>query len=445
MNNKAWKWATLTGVLALIITTTASAAALLRSSSAGTTASVTLTVWDTGTGAQAQLNEKLAARFEKRHPGVTVNRVQYSYNDLNAKLRLALSGPNPPDVLQLAGVPANGPLMVKAGLLLNLDPYARQYGWRKKFAKALLAWASFTPDGSRRGIGSLYGISSTGEALGIYYDRARLKALGVSLPRTLGQFDTVLAKAKAAGMTPILLGNLEKWPGYLAWTQVLNVAAGTRYSAVNAFGYSRPGTSIRTSATRASTIFQGWASKGYINPDSAGLSYNDLIPQLAKRRALFILDGSWLGADLQGAGLAKKIGFALLPPLKGGGPAVATGTGGQPYGIPANAKNKDLAAAYLGFITSRQASLDLARIGGLPSISSLGYTPPAGSTQADLFRSWALLLRKNGLLSYVDTATPTMGDTLGAGVQELIAGRIKPKALANRIQQDFDKANPSKR
>ena len=68
---------------------------------------------------------KLAEEFTKQYPNVTWDIKQDQFTNLiNATPRL-LSGDSPPDLIRL-------PTMVsfaKQGLLMNLDAYAKAYGW----------------------------------------------------------------------------------------------------------------------------------------------------------------------------------------------------------------------------------------------------------------------------------------------------------------------------
>ena len=62
---------------------------------------VTLTVWDQEVrGGQDAQMKQLNAAFEAKYPNVTLKRVSRSFDDLKTTLRLALSGNEPPDVVE---------------------------------------------------------------------------------------------------------------------------------------------------------------------------------------------------------------------------------------------------------------------------------------------------------------------------------------------------------
>ena len=62
---------------------------------------MTLTVWDQEVrgGQEAQI-KRLNAAFQAKYPNVKIKRVAKSFTDLNATLKLAVSGDRAPDVVQ---------------------------------------------------------------------------------------------------------------------------------------------------------------------------------------------------------------------------------------------------------------------------------------------------------------------------------------------------------
>lgn len=79
---------------------------------------VKLTIWDQEVrGGQAAQIKRLNEAFQEHHPNVTIKRVAKSFEDLNKTLKLAVSGPKAPDVVQAnQGRPVMGTL-VEGGLL----------------------------------------------------------------------------------------------------------------------------------------------------------------------------------------------------------------------------------------------------------------------------------------------------------------------------------------
>ena len=86
---------------------------------------VTLTVWDQEVrgGQNAEITQ-LNKAFQAKYPNVKIKRVARSFSDLQTTLKLAVSGPNAPDVVEAnQGRPIMGALGT-AGLLRPITDYA---------------------------------------------------------------------------------------------------------------------------------------------------------------------------------------------------------------------------------------------------------------------------------------------------------------------------------
>ena len=235
---------------------------------------VTLVVWDQEVrGGQAEAIKKLNQQFQQKYPNITLKRTAKSFTDLQATLKLAASGPNPPDVVEVNnGYSAMGPL-VTAGLLKPLDEYADRYGWADRYSEGLLKMNKFTEDGKTFGTGNLYGIPATGEVVGVYYNKAKLRKLGLELPKTFEEFEAALAKAKSGGEVPIQFGNLDKWTGIheyeeIQLQQVDKDAARGFIFAEDSEGFDNEGN--RAAADKLAE----WTKMGYFTPGFAGLGYD---------------------------------------------------------------------------------------------------------------------------------------------------------------------------
>ena len=217
-------------------TTSSTAAPSPASSGIGDLGPVTLTVWDQETGQVSKVWDGLNAEFEAKYPNITIDRVTKGFSDLKTSLRLALAGPNPPDVVEAnQGLPDMGQL-VKAGLLRPLDSYAELYGWNDRVSANVNAFNRFTADGKQFGTGNLYGFTDKGEIIGVFYNKPMLGRLGLNVPTTMAEFEDALAVAKQAGEVPIAFGNLDKFGGIHEYAAVQNRIAPTSYLTDFIFG-----------------------------------------------------------------------------------------------------------------------------------------------------------------------------------------------------------------
>ncbi|KGN39291.1 extracellular solute-binding protein [Knoellia subterranea] len=396
---------------------------------------VTLTVWDQEVrGGQEKQMSTLNAEFQKKYPNITIKRVSRSFDDLVKTLRLALTGADAPDVVQANNTRSQMGEFVKANQLVNLDPYAVAYGWDKRYPQSVRNVASYSPDGKTFGSGSLFGMPQVGEVVGIFYNDAKLKTLGINPPKTWAEFDAALATAKSKGEVPLVLGNLEKWPA----GHVFGVVQGrfTKADDIRKLGFGQSGGNwVTPENTKAAQALVDWVDKGYFNSGFNGQDYDPAWQGFTKGQGLFLIAGSWLQADLSAA-MKTDVKFMLPPAPEAGGTAVTTGGSGLPFAITQKAKNKDAAAAYINFITSPEAMKVLADNGNLPVVETAAQKAP-DALATDVFTAFGTVSEDNGLVPYLDWATPTMGDTLGATLQDLLAKKVTPQQALEALQKDY--------
>ena len=393
---------------------------------------VTLTVWDQEVrGGQRRQIEQLNEAFQQKYPNVTIKRVAKSFTDLNTTLKLAVSGDKAPDVVQANQGRGVMGTLVKGGLLRPIDEYADAYGWADRYAPVLLDLNRFSEDGETFGDGDLYGLSQMGEIVGLFFNRDKVP----EPPATFADLEAQLAQAKSAGDVPISFGNLDKWPGIHEFQAVQNAYAPA--DMVRDFVFARDGASFTTPENEeAATKLQEWAEKGYFTKNFNGVGYDPAYAQFSKGAGPYLIAGTWLLADLTDA-MGDKVGFMLVPGQEGGDPQ-ALGGESLPFAITAKSENPDVAAAYIDFLTNADAADVLVQTGNLPAMPATAQ--PDSAAGQDIFEAWRTLADAEGLVPYLDYATPTFYDTITAQVQQLMAGRQTPDEFTGALQEDFEKS-----
>ncbi|MCE1179790.1 MAG: extracellular solute-binding protein [Micrococcales bacterium] len=398
---------------------------------------VELVVWDQEVrGGQAAQITRLNDAFHKKYPNITLKRVTRSTDDLGTTLKLALSGKTPPDVFQANNGRPDMGAYVKAGQLKPLDDYAKAYGWDERYPESVRQYSSYTTDGKTFGSGSLYGLPQVGEVVGIYVNTKNLAEAGVQKPATWADFEKSLEtiKAKRAGEAPLVLGNLDKWPAIHVFGDVQ--AQNAKAADIRTLGFGQEGASWKTPEnTKAAQTIQSWVTKGYLDKNANGLGYDPAWQAFAKGKGTYLIAGTWLQADLAKA-MKGDVSFMLPPPATAGGQPVATGGTGIPWAISSKSKNPDAAAAYIDFITSKDAMKVLAETENLPVVDTAAQTAPAGLGK-DVFTAFGTIVEKEGLVPYLDYATPTFSDTLGAALQDLIAKKATPEQFLDTLEKDY--------
>ncbi|WP_420000226.1 extracellular solute-binding protein [Streptomyces boninensis] len=396
---------------------------------------VTLTVWDQEVrgGTSAEL-EELNREFEKKYPNVRIKRVARSFTDLKTTLKLAISGNKPPDVVQANQGYPDMVAFVQAGLLRPLDNYAGIYDWNTRYPNTLLNLNRVSADGRHFGTGRLYGISQTGEFVGIYYNKDVLDKAGLKPPKTWKDFTDSLAKLKQRDELPIQFGNLDKYPAIHTFG-VLQDQLGAKDTRDTVLGR---GSGFDNDHTKeAAATLADWMKRGYLPKGANGLGYDDAWKKFADGEGAYLISGTWLQADLKKP-MGDKLGLIPPPPAKAGGDPVTTGGQGLSWSVTSRSRHPEVAAAYLDHITSEHASDVMTKHGVLPAVpgKAAARLDPK-STEGQMAEGWKRLNAADGLVPYLDYATPTFYDTTSQSLQKLMAGDLSPGDFAAKLQQDY--------
>ncbi len=320
--------------------------------------------------------------------------------------------------------------LVKAGLLRPVTDYAKVYGWEDRYSPLLLDLNKFSSDGAEFGSGDLYGLSQMSEIVGVYYN----KKLVPTPPATLADFEASLADAKGKGQVPIQFGNLEKWPGIHNFESVLGQTADKQ--AIRDFVFAKEGASFDTPEFQAGAAkIVEWVDKGYFNEGFNGTDYDPAWKEFAKGKTPYVIAGTWITADLADA-MGDDVGFMLMP---GNDPAAPVSLGGEslPFAITSAAKNPDVAAAYIDFLTDANAANVLVQTNNPPAMK--GAPLPTGGVAADVAAAWEKLNAADGVIPYLDYTTPTFYDDISSNIQELLAKKKDPAKFTADVQAAYDK------
>ncbi len=401
-------------------------------------AATVLTVWDNWTRDEDNtLMEKLVADFEAAHPGVTVNRVVKSFDDLKATAKLAMSAGDGPDVVQINQGWSDMGVMVQGGLLAPLTPFAEQYGWLDKISPGIVARNSYSDDGKNFGQGTLYSLPPVAELVGVYYRKDIFNEVGISVPKTFAEFEAAMEQLKAAGYVPLTFGNVEGWPAGQTLGEILNTELPDR-TYLDDLIFSAGGDASWDSPEMIASAQKlvEWSDKGYFTSGYEGIAYEDSTNLFNNGEGAMMLTGSWMSSTFQAGPNGENIGFFLVPPAAEGGFKMSTGGTSLAYAIRATSANVDLAAEYLDWMMSDEAAkgwIDVAIVPVAPVDTS---NVEQGTLFADMVAAWQSMNSRDEVGHYLDWASPTFYDTLTAAIQELMAKQITAEEFAQKLQTD---------
>jgi raffinose/stachyose/melibiose transport system substrate-binding protein len=394
-----------------------------------------------GSGGPRQALRELTKQFEAEYPNVTVD---LSFRDTASwfkQARLVAASDNPPDVFAgNQGFQVDGEL-VKAGLILPLDEYAKAHGWDESYTPETLQQFMWTDDGSTFGEGTLWGVAQTGQSTGVFANKAKLDAAGVDPAslKTFDDFDAALAKLKGslpADEPVIALGNKDQYGAIHLWGMIQGAYVPAQE--IRDWVFQQDGATFDTPGNLTSLQkLKEWADKGYLGRGDSFNARNDseAAAAFAKGEGALMLGGNWNAATAK-EGLGDDAVFFNMPPGESG-KMVAIGSASLPMHISAKAKEPDLAAAYLNAITGPDAGQALVDTQQVPAATN-GTAEPTDAFGKQVQQGWDQLVEDGGLTLFPDWSSPTMLQTMGQTFQEMLAGRIPPEEVISKTQDDWE-------
>ena len=371
----------------------------------------------------------LLAAFQAKHPNITFKRQYTGWDDYLKSINTTMSADTAPDIAQFVSGMNN---LVKGRLLLDVGAYSTAYGWPDRFPG--LDQITFTADGRTTGTGALYGVPGGLSFEGVYYNKAKVKKLGITVPpASIAELEAMFAKAKAAGETALVAGNLDGGLNH-PFNVLLSVYMKPADRQAWAFGHK--GAKITgAEAVAAAATLKRWMDKGYMTPKVNGVGDNDATAAFAKGTGVFRISGNWAAAAVA-RGLGDNAGLFNAPPADKGRTLHTTGAGVY-YCVSGNTKNAAAAAAFLEFCASAEAAPIIAKSGFMaPDASSM---PQQSGLLGDVGSGWQAIAKDSGLEPFIQNAsTPTMPDTLTTQLQLLAGGKVGVEKFLANLQSDFD-------
>ena len=381
---------------------------------------------------------KLSEEFTKQFPNVTWDIKQDQFTNLMTATPRLLSGDNPPDLIRLPSMVS----LVADGLLKNLDDYATAFGW-DQWSAAQLAQNRVAEDGTR-GSGSLYAMGLNYSMTGVFYNKELAAQIGMTEPpTTVAEFEDLLAKAKDAGLQPIMQWNATASGGGLAFPLQNLMAAYGPVGPINDWIFQKPEATIDTPANlTAAEHLQQWVEAGYFPEDANAIEYTDANARFGQGEGVFMFNGDWQNATYD-KDLPGNVGFFVFPSAEADGKLAAM-SAPLTYGIATNAENADCAAFFFNWVatdeTARQINVDIG--GSNPGGPTDLPIPSAaeGSVTNETLAAGNEVAKDNGGMDFIANAT---GSIFAQGwtpeLQKMIGGRQDAAGLLKAVQAEYEK------
>jgi raffinose/stachyose/melibiose transport system substrate-binding protein len=389
---------------------------------------VTIQWWHINTADPGLSNwQALADAYTAENPHVTFEITVLENEAFKSRLVTVMQAGDPPDLFQSWG---GGVLRTFAdnGLVRNIAPELAE--WQDTIA----AKAALELYGQN---GEYYGVPWTWGALGIFFNKALFTEAGLdpeAPPTTWTEFLAAVQTLKDAGITPLSLGEGDKWPGHFWW-----VYLAIRLGGEEAFqkAYTREGSFADEPFVQAGEYLQQLIDLDPFPEGFLAMTYGDQETIMGNGEAAMELMGQW-SPDVQrsnsesGEGLGEDLGWFPFPVVEGGAgnPDDVLG-GGDGFAVGANAPDETI--DFLRFILNEENQR---------SMAEQGLVVPVITGVDDLFEdnpvTSAIVNARNNApyfqLYYDQFLPPAMGVAVNDAVETLFAGTATAEEAAQAIE-----------
>jgi raffinose/stachyose/melibiose transport system substrate-binding protein len=367
--------------------------------------------------------------FKKKHPDVDVLFELKAFEEVQQNARMILNSDEAPDIMQTNKGNATAGQYVKDGLLTNLEQVAKQRGWNKLMSPSIQTTCRYSDKGMM-GSGDLWGITTYGEYVMVYYNKTMFVKFGMKVPANLVEFEKVCDTFKSKGIVPFALGASSSWPTTHNWFEMVLYKADRKL--VNDYQILGKDVDLKSESFRFGTQkLADYIKKGYFDPKANGILYEDANLSFIQQTHPMMLTGSWLYKwVVDNVKDTFDWDIFLMP-----GKKLNTGSGGNLFVVPKNAKNKDYAYEYIDLVLGKTAQTVMANNGGIPVNADISAIKDPKIKR--LNETFAAIVKNDGLSFYPDWPVPDFMTILSGDLQELIAGTKNVDAFLDDINKSY--------
>jgi raffinose/stachyose/melibiose transport system substrate-binding protein len=369
--------------------------------------------------------KKMADDYMAAHPNVTIEITVLENEAFKTKLTTVMQSGDPPDIFQSWGGGGFNQ-QVEAGLLkditadLEADP-----AWKDSFAPGALGVYSYQ--------GKNYGVPWDMGMVGFWYNKDLFEQAGIDAPpATWTEFLEDVQTLKDAGITPISIGEGDKWPGMHFWNYLATRICGQeKFEAAMA----RTGSFTDPCFVEAGVKLQELLALEPFQEGFLGATHDEMQATFGNGQAAMELSGQW-APSTQAANAADQVGVENLGlfgfPAVDGGAGAGTDVvgGGNGFAIGKNAEPE--AVDFVKYLTSVENQTIIAANGsGIPVVKGAeqGLTDPNMLQVAETFGAADYFQ-----LYYDQFLPPATGSVLNDSVQGLFAGTLTPEQVAQAVE-----------
>lgn len=375
--------------------------------------------------------EEINAEFRKAHPEVRFETESLPDQPYQEKIKVYATAGELPDIMKYWSFSTLLHPLVDAGHVepLNMEDF-QQYNW--------------LPGALESNVykGELYGIPVSADLWVIYYNQRLFEEVGVDVPTTISELESVSATLKDAGYIPLVTDGQDRWPLSITYDAIVQRISGDFTLVQRAIDREMKFTD--PVFVEAAAAFQNLVRTDVFPDNVITTGYGPARNLFGQERAAMFLMGSWelgLASDPDLPESFRDNVRAMRFPVIEGGPAdiddLVAWYGGN-YIVNASSEHVDLGIEYLHTYARLYPKLVWESQAGFPA-QRVEPSERDSQLARDLLEIAATAVSTSGTTG-LDLSTAAFKEDHQRLVQDLVAGVITPERFAADLDAAAERA-----
>lgn len=397
-----------------------------KSNESGT---IKLSLWDQSVGntdPSAKLLPQIIEKWNSEHPGIQINRTGTTGEQYKTKIKTSIAAGESPDIFYGMGGGSFMEPYIKSGNVLEISSYLTDDVKSRMgpgMAKAI------------EKDGKIYTLPVYTHIANLYVNTELFDKAGAKLPTTYSELLDAITKLKAAGITPALIGEKDRWPG-MYWYDIVAMRQAGNAQVMEAF--KDPAKWNSPDFVAAAAKMQNLAKAGAFNSSMFSMSYDEMLGAFNAGSGAMMVQANWVNAGIEDPssavkGKVKVIPFPVFEDGKGKGTEIFGGAVDGFY-ISKNTKHPKETVEFLMYLSEKLGTQGYLAGAGLPSWKIDGLDTSSLSS-LDL-SSAEIMKTATSFIGWWDNILPAdSAESHKNLIAQLLAGDITPEEFCKQMAQ----------
>lgn len=394
---------------------------------------ITLTIWHQSvadTDPVKKIIEDSVTEYHELHPNITIEQDGVTGEQYKTKIKTAFAAGEAPDISYMFSGGSFVKPYIDAEYLLPIDEYISEET-KNKVLPGMLDGCTFD--------GKLYTLPTVTFLANLYCNTEMFDKAGAKLPTNWTELLDAVDKLNAAGYTPIMMGEKDRWPG-MYWYDIVSARTAGNKALEEAF--ADPSKFNSEPFIQAAEKMQELVNAKAFNDNMMSMSYDEMVEGFAAGQCAMLFQANWVHPSIQAetAATKDKVTCISFPVIEGTAGSATEFSGGSSdgYYINANCEHPKEAVEYLSYLSEKIGRVGYQMGAGLPCWNTEGVDTSSLTTLDT--ESAALMETGTSYITWWDNIFPAeASETYKDLVAQLMAFKITPEEFA----EGMSKLSPS--